>query len=64
MTIKDIKKGTYFTLIEENEPKERQVWIKGDYDRSSKTYSCISFADMNKERFFKASKPIYTDFTF
>jgi uncharacterized alpha/beta hydrolase family protein len=64
MTIKDIKKGDYFTLKEIAEPKESQVYIKGDYDKSSKTYSCIKFSDVKSERFIKGDKVVFTGFTF
>jgi hypothetical protein len=62
--IKDLKKGEYFTLKEIEEPNESQVYVKGEYDRLSKTYSCNKFSDMNSERFFKGDKVVYTGFTF
>lgn len=36
MKLKDIKKGEYFTLKPIAEPKESQVYIKEEYDRSEK----------------------------
>ena len=36
MKIKELKKGEFFTLKPTNEPKENQVFIRGDYDRSMK----------------------------
>lgn len=64
MTIKDLKKGDFFTLKPVDNPKESQVLIRGDYDKASKTYSCCYFDDMNRERFLKGSKVVYIDFTF
>lgn len=64
MKIRDIKKGEFFTLKEISEPKESQVYIKGDYDKASKTFSVCKFSDMNSERFLKADKQVYTEFTF
>lgn len=64
MTIKDLKKGEYFTTKEIAEPTESQVWIRGEYDRTTKTYSATNFSDINRERFFKATKPVFTEFTF
>lgn len=64
MTIKDIKKGEYFTLKDIAEPKESQVYVRGEYDKSSKSYSCYKFSDVNSERFFKGSKVVFTGFTF
>lgn len=71
-TLKDSKKGEFFTLkdFEENANYEgdvafeKKVWIKGDYDRGSKTYSCTKFADSCHENFFKGSKVVYVGFTF
>jgi hypothetical protein len=59
-----LKKGEYFTLKEIAEPKESQVFVKGEYDRESKTFSCTKFSDSNSERFIKADKEIFTDFIF
>ena len=62
--LKELKKGDWFTLKEIEFPKESQVYIRGEYDRSSKTYSCIKWNDMNEERFFKGTKKVFTEFTF
>lgn len=62
--IKDLKSGHYFTLKPLEEPKENQVYIKGVYDKSSKTFSCTRFSDANNERFLKADRKVYTDFIF
>lgn len=64
MTIKDLKRGEYFTLKEIAEPTESQVYIRGEYDRESKTYSCIKFCDTNAEKFLSGTKKVYTNFTF
>lgn len=64
MTVREAKKGDYITLKPIEEPKESQVWIRGDYDRESKRYSLTNFADINRERFVKGTAPAYTDFTF
>jgi hypothetical protein len=64
MELKELKKGEYFTIKPIDVPKENQVYIKGDYDKLSKTYSCIKFSDMNEERFYKGDKIVFTGFTF
>ena len=64
MILKELKKGDYFTLKPYEEPKESQVYVKGDYERSEKKYSCCKFSDVNYERFLKGSTTVYTDFTF
>lgn len=64
MIIKELKKGDYFTLKFIEEPKDSQVYVKGDYDRESKTYACYKFSDTNSERFFKGGKEVFTDMIF
>lgn len=66
-TIKQLKKGDFFRLKEFNENEvinESSVWIRGDYERSTKRYSCIKYSDANHENFFKGDKVVYIDFTF
>lgn len=64
VNLKDLKKGEYFTLKEIAEPNENQVYVRGDYDRESKTYSCYKFSDTNSERFIKGNKKVFIDFVF
>lgn len=67
-TIKDLKVGEYFTLKEYddtvNEVPEKLVWIRGEYERSEKKYSCTKFVDFCHENFFKGTKVVYTDIYF
>lgn len=62
--IKDLKKGDFFTLKPIEYPKENQVWIKGDFERIGRKYSCINYTDMNYERFFSGDKEVFLDFEF
>lgn len=64
MTLKDLKQGDYFTLKPLEFPKESQVYIKGEYIRGEKKYSCIKFSDICSERFLKGDKEVFTEFTF
>lgn len=64
VNLKDLKKGEYFTLKQLDEPNENQVYIKGDYDMGSKTFSCSKFSDSNSERFIKGNKLVFIGFTF
>ena len=64
MKLKELKKGDFFTRKEIEYPKDNQVWIRGHYDRTSKTYSCINFNDINREIFLKGTTPVYTNFIF
>lgn len=64
MTLKEVKKGDFFTLKDIKYPKENQVYVKSDYDRSTKKYICYAFNDINKFRSIKGDKEVFTDFTF
>ena len=61
--IKDLKKGEFFKRELKGQPSEK-VYIKGDYDRATKTYSAVEFYDVNHEIFIKANKYVYVGFTF
>lgn len=62
--IKDLKKGDFFTLKEIEYPNEKQVYVRGEYIREEKRYSCYKFSDVNYERLFKGEKLVYIDFIF
>ena len=64
MTVKDLAKGEWFTLKPIENPKESQVYIRGDYDFSTKKYSCGKFSDISYSRELKSDTVVYTDFTF
>lgn len=64
MKLKDLKRGEYFTLKPIAEPKESQVYIKDEYDRSEKKYLCGKFSDISASRLLKPDTVVYTDFTF
>ena len=64
MKLRDLRKGEFFTLKEIENPKESQVFIKGDYDRFSKKYDCGKFSDISAFRSLKGDTEVYTDFIF
>ena len=64
VTIKELKKGTYFTIKNIECPNNSQVWIRSDYDKSSKKYIAYNFDDVNRCREFKNTTIVYTDFIF
>ena len=63
-TIKQLRKGDFFTLKHYEEVKESNVWVRGEYDRSSKTYECYKFCDVNQIHFLRPNRFVYTDFIF
>lgn len=64
MTVKELKKGEYFTLKNIEYPKVSQVYIKDDYDRTEKGYLCYKFSEISNSRILKSDTKVYTDFIF
>lgn len=64
MLLKELKKGDWFTLKPIEYPKGSQVYVRGDYIRSDKKYSCCKWSDINSERLLKGTTKVYTDFIF
>lgn len=64
MKLKDLKRGEYFTLKPIEEPKENQVYIRGEYDRTEKKFECGKFSDISYTRYIDGNREVYTDFTF
>ena len=62
--VRDIKRGEFFTKKPVEYPNESQVFIKGDYVRTNRKYSCVKFSDVNSECFLKADTTVYVDFIF
>lgn len=62
--LKALKKGDFFTKKPIPYPTEKQVFIRGDYDRETKKYSCTKFSDFCAEQFLKGDTIVYTDFIF
>lgn len=64
MTMKELKPGEWFTLKPVEYPKESQVYIRGDYDRSEKKYWATKWSDIGDGKFIKGDTKVYTDFCF
>lgn len=60
-TIKQIKKGELFKL---KDTESAPIWVRGDYDRSSKKYSIYRYDDVCHERFAKGDKEVFVEFYF
>lgn len=58
--IKELKKGEFL----KRKADSNRVYIKGDYDRASKSFSCIAYDDINQEIFIKADKIVFVGFIF
>ena len=63
-TIRQIKKGTFFTLKPIEKPKESQVYVRDEYNRSTKKYEAYKFEDVSDFCEFNGVKKVYIDFYF
>lgn len=62
--LRQLKRGDYFTKKHYDFPTESQVWVRDDYDRTSKKYYIYNYADVNKSTLMSGDKEVFTDFTF
>ena len=62
--LRALKKGEFFTKKAIEYPSDMQVFVKGDYDRETKSFWCHKFGDVNSGCLVKANKIVYTEFTF
>ena len=63
-TIKQLKEGDFFTFRPNEEPTERQVYVRSHFDRISKRFAYFPYSDMMNEHFAKGERVVYTDFIF
>jgi hypothetical protein len=59
--IKQLPKGEFFKL---KDSESSPVWVRGEYDRTSRTYSIYKFDDINHETFVRGSRSVFVGFTF
>lgn len=63
--LSELKKGDFFTRKPVEYPTEKQVLIRGDYDRSTKRFENPHFDDAwSNGVMLKGSTVVYTDFIF
>ena len=62
--LKDLKKDEFFTKKPIEEPKETQVFIRGEYDRGERKYEISRFSDFCDTAFLKGTAKVYVGFTF
>lgn len=58
--IRDLPKGAFI----KKQQFSKKVFIKGDYDRASKSYSVTNFEDINDEYFIKADTLVWAGFIY
>lgn len=62
--LKDLKQGEFFTLKPIAMPKESQVYIRKEYDRSERKYWAQKFDDISDGKYIAGNREVYTDFVF
>ena len=63
--ISELPKGCYFRLVNPGSLKvSRTVYVRSDYDRSTRRYCAYAFDDVNYTRDFKPDRLVCIDFTF
>lgn len=60
-TIKELKRGDFFRL---KETDTAPVWVRDEYDRSSRKYYGYKWEDVNHGRGFKSSQTVFVGFTY
>ena len=63
-TVKELKKGEWFTIKPIAYPNDNQVYIRDEYDRSTKKYSCGRCDDIGYSRELKGDRIVYTGFIY
>lgn len=59
--VSSVKKGE---LVRFRDSDSAPVWVRGDYDRASKTFAFHLYDHVNHERFAKGSRVVFVGFTF
>lgn len=62
--LRSTKKGEYIRRIDRHGNMRKTTYIRGDYDKGSKTYSCTDAEDTNREVFLKGDTIVAVDFTY
>lgn len=58
-TLKKVNAGDFFKFSANG-----RVFVRGEYERSSKTFSYYPFDDVNNEHFAKGTRKVFIDFEF
>lgn len=60
VTIKAAAKGEYI----KRKADSKIIYIKGDYDRASRSYCCTDVNDISRSIFIKADKEVFIGFDY
>ena len=60
ISIKSVKPGDYI----KRKIDAQTVYIKGAYDRATKSFECTDTNNINRQIYIKADKPVFVGFTY
>jgi hypothetical protein len=64
VTMRELKIGDLFTRKAVAEPKESQVYVRSGYDRTTKTFECYKWDDVNHVTRLRGDIKVHVDFVF
>ena len=64
MTMKELRKGDFFTLRAIEDPAPSQVYIRGEYDRTERKYWAQKFSDISDGKYIDGNREVYINFEF
>ena len=64
MKLKELKKGELFTLKPVEFPRESQIFVKDEYDRSERKYWVGKWSCYGDGKFVSGDREVYTEFEF
>lgn len=59
--LRNVKHGEFFRLANS---ETAPVWVRGDYNRSSKKFKAYKYYDVNYWNEFRGSRIVFIDFIF
>lgn len=59
--LRNVKQGEFFSLANS---ETAPVWVRGDYNRSSKKFEAYKYYDVNYWNEFRGSRIVFVDFEF
>ena len=62
-----LKKGEYFTIVDHDGEEITDpsiVWVRDEYDHSTRKFICLNFDDIGRSRQLKASTLVFVNFIF
>jgi len=59
-TLKAAPKGEYI----KRKADSKTVWVRGEYDKGSKSYSLTDAEDISREIFLKGNTPVFIGFDY